>query len=50
MAEKRQSSLHVWLKDALFTETAGVSEVRDNETNNKDHYVEEADYSFLTIA
>ena len=38
-------SLHVWLKDAPFTKTARVSEVRDNETDNKEHYVEEADYS-----
>ena len=50
MAEKRQSSLRVWLKDAPFTKTAGASEVRDNETNNEDHYVEGADYSFLMIA
>ena len=50
MAEKGQSSVHIWLKDAPFTKTAGVSEVRDNETNNKDHYVEKADYSYLIIA
>ena len=45
MAEKRQSSLLVWLKDAPFPKTARVSEVRDNETSNEECNVEEADYS-----
>ena len=45
MAEKRQSSLLAWLKDALFPKTAKVSKVRDIETDNEECDVEEADYS-----
>ena len=37
MAEKRQSSLFVWLKDVLSPKTAKVSEVRANETGNEEH-------------
>ena len=43
MAEKRQSSLLDRLKDSPFSK-AGVSEVRDNETDNREHDMEEADY------
>ena len=37
MAEKRQSSLFVWLKDVPSPKTAKVSEVRANETGNEEH-------------
>ena len=45
MTKKRQSSLLAWLKDSLFPNTAKVSKVRDNETDNEECGVEEADYS-----
>ena len=39
-------SLLVWLKWTLatFSMTARVSEVKDNETDNKEHNVKETDY------
>ena len=39
------SSLLVWLKDTPFSKTARVSEMKDNETDKKEHNVEKADYS-----
>ena len=37
IAEKRQYSLFIWLKDVLSPKTARVSKMRTNETGNEEH-------------
>ena len=45
MADKKQSSLLAWLKDAPSPKTARVGKVRDNEADIEEcRDVEEADY------